>query len=294
MILWKCFSKLFVCIGFERMRRLCKPIIWLMLKLNSKPVRTIRLNLQTVFPDEKPETIEKYVYQAMHHLGEYLGETLYAWSAVDEISGYCEQIEGLEYLARALNQGTGVLCMTPHCGCTELATIAMTDLVGDSLAMYRKFSYPSSEAISDVRFGRRCTAVAHDNAGLRSAARHLKRKGIVLMAADTPPKYPLLKDDSMPHAKLMGIAVNPNTVPGRLVDSSQVKVLYYCGIRTATGFKVQIFEPDPAFPPSDPNASAQALYTNISRINRLCISQVHWFHRFFTSNETMCWKYRAL
>lgn len=199
------------------------------------------------------------------HFGMGMVELLPVWlRSFPHSIALVREVHGLEHLEAARRSGRGVLAMTPHLGCWELAGLYMASRM-PIVELYR----PPRQAWADrlMRTGRergQARLATPDMKGVRALLTALKRGE----AAGILPDQVASRGDGV-WAPFFGRAAYTPTLAFRLARSTgAVPLLLFCERLTwGRGFRLWV-EPLPPIPDDDAAAAAQlndALETMIRR-----------------------------
>jgi KDO2-lipid IV(A) lauroyltransferase len=234
-------------------------------------------NLALCFPELDAGEQRKLLRRHFDALGMFVVELALAWWATDSELDGLTQINGIEHLRAALDQGRGVLLLSGHFTCNEITARQLCLMVPPLGAMYRRSGNPMVDQLI-----RRCRSrsatylIAKDR--IRELVRALRSNIIVWYSPDQAYSgknsviAPFFGEAAMTSpatsqiARISGAAVVP-CMPRRLEDGS--------------GYIVDLLPALENFPGDDPAADA-------ARINRLLEDQIrkapdqyYWVHRRF-------------
>lgn len=289
---WRGFFRAVSWLGMLRLRRMGKRLARLFLRWSyATPVEYCRINIEEVWPDKPEEEREQMVQNSIEHMCSYLMENMFAWGAPEKVSAYCGEMQGFEAVRQEQENGRPVLLFTPHAGCTELASVAISDKLKDSIILYRKLKPHSLyKAVEKNRFGLRCRALPVQPSTTITLSQFLRKQGgAVGMAIDTAPK-----GAGSVRSSFMGVAIHTADFPRRLMRLTKAKAFGYIGIRTDSGFNVHILEADPAIGHKDKQQAARAFNREMERLFALAPEQGHWHLRRFVADEHILARYASV
>lgn len=97
------------------------PLGWLTMRLMGRRKKIAQRNIERCFPDLGPEELDRLVRKHFRALGRMLFETAWVWSAPAKRLDRWGVVENLHYADEAMENGRGVLILTAHSTCLELA-----------------------------------------------------------------------------------------------------------------------------------------------------------------------------
>ena len=287
-MLWNALLRLIARAGLRRLRGLGLRLSKSMMRRNSAPVRVTRVNLRLLYPDASADELERMTEEVCQHFCCYLMEALYAWGAAEKVSQHCEGIDGLEAVQACMDEGVGVMLLTPHFGSTEFATIALSDILPNNTAMYRVLR-PASlyRSIRPQRFGYKCHAVDTSIGGMKRMQQYVAKGGAALVAPDIVPRT--APGETVP---FFGIPVKTGTMIPRMARKVKARIFFYGGIRTETGFRVKVVGSDPEMTSVDSKEAVLMMNQGLEKIVSEDMTQGHWFLKRFSSNPDFRRLYR--
>ncbi len=191
------------------------------------------------------------------------------------------RFEGEALLEAALARGQGVLLLTPHMGCFEVAAQALAERYGDVkpiTVLYRPARKPwLKELVKTSRERAHLHAAAATLSGVRQMIRALRRGEIVGLLPDQVPP-----EGMGVWAPFFGRPAYTMTLAGRLVQQTGATLLLTWAERLPRGAGyVQRFFPFDADLPDDPAESAGAINRAMEQLIAMRPGQYLWgYHRY--------------
>jgi KDO2-lipid IV(A) lauroyltransferase len=208
-------------------------------------------------------------------LGKGVAELLPVWlRPMPSLMGLIKEVRGWEHVEAAQAGGNGVLILTPHLGCSELAGI-YADTRLRVTALYRK---PRQEWVHQLmKQGRERSqgvTVQPDMAGVRTLLKALKNKE----AAFILPDQVASKGDGV-WADFFGRPAYTPVLFHRLHRSTgAVPLLFFCErLSWGGGYRLWIEALPPL--PEDPQAAASQLNARLEALIRRYPAQYLWTYR---------------
>lgn len=248
-------------------------IIWL-LPLPTK--RIARVNLALCFPQRSKRERERLLWAHYQSLGMVLAEFASAWWATDRNLAGLDQPEGLENLARALEQGKGVIMLGTHFTNLDLGGRLLRRHVPFSV-MYRHQKNALFDRIMRRARGRIFTkAIERDD--IRGLIRTLKENGAVWYAPDQ--NY---AGKGQVFTPFFGIQAATNSGTARLARMTGAPIVPFTNIRRADGkgYRLILGPALENFPSGDAEQDTARINLAIEEQIKLAPEQYLWVHRRF-------------
>jgi Kdo2-lipid IVA lauroyltransferase/acyltransferase len=190
------------------------------------------------------------------------------------VTGWVRQVDGLEHLAAAQAAGKGVVLLTPHLGCWELAGI-WYGAQFPMTALYRPPKQPWAHAL--MKGGRErghIVTVPPDRSGVKALLSAIKRGEAAFILPDQSTRDGVF-------APFFGRPVAFPVLPYRLANSTGAAVLLLCCERLSwgRGYRLRISRIDPL--PKDDAAAAGWVHARIEARIRALPAQYLWSYRIF-------------
>ncbi len=190
--------------------------------------------------------------------------------------------DGAEHLQHALAPGRGLLLLTPHMGCFEVASQSYAELYGESLApitvLFRPARKPWLRGLVDgARRRPRLGTAPATLAGVRQMIRALRRGETVGLLPDQVPP-----EGQGVWAPFFGKPAYTMTLAARLVQQTgcALLVLWAERLPRGSGFRVRVGPLGEPLP-GEPVAAAAAINRAMEGLILACPEQYLWgYHRY--------------
>jgi KDO2-lipid IV(A) lauroyltransferase len=235
--------------------------------------RVTCINIQLAFPALAPAQRKKLVKAHFISLGQGLLETGLSWWGDEKWLTDHAQIEGLEYLQAAQQQG-GVILLSAHFTSLELGGRILAQYTPLHV-VYRPHQNPIIEqTVAKLRSQRYGKAISRDD--IRDMVRSLQQGHVVWYAQDQN-----FGQKNSVFAPFFGIPAATNTATSRLAKLGKAQVVPFFTLRTQTGYLLR-------FLPALDNFPSSSILDDTTRINSIIEQQVRefpaqylWTHRRF-------------
>ncbi|MEH6822366.1 MAG: LpxL/LpxP family Kdo(2)-lipid IV(A) lauroyl/palmitoleoyl acyltransferase [Motiliproteus sp.] len=247
----------------------------LLYRLVPKRVAVARKNIQHCFGDMTPEQQDQLVAQHFESLGIAIFETaLCWWGSERQLRPLLHQIEGLEYLQAAQQQGQGVILLCAHF--TDLEIISRLLLFHTRFAVvYRRMNNPLLEYITaGGRSAHSDEAIPKDN--IKRMVQQLRKGQTIWFAADQNYRR---KNSAL--ISFCGKPAPTATVISALARTGKAVVLPFNAARVGSGYQLQILAPLENFPSDDPVADTERYHRLIEQQIEKVPEQYLWAHKRF-------------
>ncbi len=233
-------------------------------------------NIARCFPELDAAAQKALVKQTFRTAGIAIPETALAWWGKDADLAPLVEIEGMEYLLKALKQNKGVLLLGAHFTSIEISGRLMP-LFHPSYAMYRRHDNPLFEAIIKQSRETHLEGLI-ERRDMRKMIRTLRAKKVVWYAPDQD-----FGTRSSVFAPFFGIQTASLVMTSKLAKASGAPVLPFFSQHTEgnKGYRLIIRPPLEDFPSGDDVADATRINTLIEEQIRKAPEQYLWLHRRF-------------
>lgn len=233
------------------------------------------VNLELAFP--KAGARERATLNREHFisLGRGLLETALSWWGREKVLEQLTQIEGIEHLEAAQQEG-GVVLLSAHFTSLELGGRLLSPHLPLHV-VYRPHQNPIIETkVAELRAKRYGKAISRDN--IRTMLHSLKQKQVVWYAQDQH-----FNQKNSLFVPFFGVAAATNTATSRISHIGRAKVVPFFTVRQRNGYLLRFLPALDDFP-------GDSLTNDTLRINQIIEQQVKefpeqylWTHRRYKS-----------
>ena len=240
-------------------------------RLLKRRAHIARTNLSLAFSERSNKEIERLVRQHFESLGSSFFEATLGWWGSKRQLQCKMDVEGLEHLDQALQQGKGVVLFSAHFTTLDLSGIMLATL-RPIHAVYR----PNENPVFDrtIRQGRERllqSTIPRDN--IRQMIRLLKGNGVVWYAMDQN-----FGHKGSVYADFFGIPAATNTATSRLVKMTGATGIPFFAHRRDGRYRLQLL-PAVEMDGSDPQQETDHLNQLIEKAVCAAPAQYLWIHR---------------
>jgi len=253
------------------------PLAWLMAHAMRRRRRVVERNLERCFPELDSAQRGVLTKACFRSLARMLFEVAWSASASERFLHRVGRVEGLHHARDALKEGRGVLLLTAHFTCLDLAAHRTGLEFEKAAGVYRPLRNPVLEWYQNHSRSRWTERLIPKN-DLRSAVRFLKSGGILWYAPDQD-----FGPTRSVFAPFFGIQTATLTATERLVQLTGCLVvpmfpLYDSGTREYT---MTLYPALEDFPTGDVVADLTRINALMEEHVRLIPEQYWWIHRRF-------------
>ncbi len=256
--------------------RIGKAVGSLLYRLPSKRKHVTQVNIDLCFPELNEEEKQRFCKEVFKNFGAGLIETGMAWWSSHERIKSISEIEGLDKLLAAKQQGKGVLLLGAH-----FSTLDIGAAIGSNHFSYSAVYRPQRNPLFNATMlaGRDRHADAHiKKTQPRELIKAVRRGEIVWYGPDQDEG-----ENNSVYAPFFSQNASTITATATLARITGAPVLLYGQRRKAddSGYIVTITGPLENFPSGDDIADATAVNQLIETAIRIEPTQYYWFHRRF-------------
>jgi len=232
-------------------------------------------NIALCFPQWQQQQQVACVKKHFESVGMSLFETAQAWWSSDKHLAKQVDVEGLEYLHSALQEGKGVILLSAHFTTLEIGGRLLSH-VAPFHVLYRRHENPVFEYNQQASRNRRFEkAIARED--MRGMIRSLRKGKAVWFAADQNYGH---KNSTF--VDFFGVKAATNTATSRLAKMTGAKVVPFSVQRLENGrYKLLISAAWENFPSTNVDADTQRMNDVIEQWVRAVPEQYLWMHRRF-------------
>lgn len=250
----------------------------LFMRLAKRRRAIAQINIDLCYPLSRETERHRLVVEHFESLGKALFETSLSWWASPERLRSLVEIDGLEHLRAAVEQGRGVILLGAHYTTLEISGAFMSATCDIPIvSVYR----PHENALlnATILSGReRLSGSIIPRHEIKAMIRALRQNKVVWLASDQN-----FGHKSSVFAPFFGVPAATNTSPPRLAKLSGAVVMPFASRRLADnrGYRVTILPPLSDFPSQDLVADMTRVNATIEKGLQLCPEQYIWVHRRF-------------
>ena len=235
-----------------------------------------RINLSLCFPELSATQRERLLAHHLESMGMGLMETAISWWTPTERLQPLVQVEGLEHLKAALQEGHGAILLIGHFTTIELTTRLMAMLTPLYVA-YRQHKNPLYQAMMERAHRSHCEGII-PHTDLRTMFRVLKRNQALWYLPDQ--NYAGKHSAFVP---FFGVSASTITATSRIAKTSGAQVIPVFAQRLPdeAGYRITLQAPLEDFPGEDDVSDAARIMRLIEGHVRLIPEQYLWVHRRF-------------
>ncbi len=256
---------------------------WLGLALyyfKSRAWQISQINIQLCFPQKTANEQEKILKHSLIELGKQFTEMgpMWLWSPEKTLS-LLTQVSGKEHMEAAMQANKGVLLLTPHLGCWEIAGLYL----GANIPVTILYSRPKIKVLDAIvrnaRIRSGAQLVAADVSGVKAIFKTLRQGNGTGILPDQNP------DDSNSgvFAPFFGIQTLTMTFISKLASKTGAAIVigYAERLPGGQGYHLHIRAADPGIASPDAYISACALNKTVERYIKEVPAQYQWSYKRF-------------
>ena len=251
---------------------------WLLWVTNSNTAHISTINLRLCFPDYDDDKINKEVKKSLRSLGKSYTEMGMSWMwPIPKVHKLITQIEGEEYLKKALDDDNGIIIIAPHLGNWEILNHFFRTYLFMTV-MYKPAKIPALDKfILDTRKRVDVGLVPADRSGVMSLFKILENKGVVAVLPDQQPSR-----KSGVFTDFFGKKALTGKLNGELANATPAYLLCAYAKRLDDGSYGVVLKPaSEGIRVADPLESATALNQSIEDCILDCPDQYQWSYKRF-------------
>jgi len=248
--------------------------------LKGKTWKISKTNIQLCFPEMTQLEQEAVLKDSLIELGKQFTEMgpMWLWPSEKTLS-LLTQVSGKEYVNAAMQSKKGVVILSPHLGCWEIAGLYL----GANIPITILYSRPKIKAFDDIvrrsRIRSGATLVAADASGVKSIFKTLRQgNGTGILPDQNPDNI-----NSGVFAPFFGIQTLTMTFISKLASKTGASILigYAERLPKGKGYHLHLMQTDPDIANPDPFISATALNKTVEKCVREVPAQYQWSYKRF-------------
>lgn len=251
---------------------------WFSWKTGSENLRRTKINLRLCYPDYSEEQIDELAKKSLDSLGKSFAEIGMTWMwPIPKVRKLITQVEGEEYLLKALDDKNGIILIAPHLGNWEILNHFFRTYLFMTV-MYKKSKIPAfDQFVYKTRKRVDVGLVPADRSGVMALFDLLNDKGVVAVLPDQQPKR-----TSGVFAPFFGQTALTGKLIGELARKTPAYLLCCYAKRLEDGSYGVVLKPaSEMIRDEDEVVAATALNESIEECIRECPDQYQWSYKRF-------------
>jgi KDO2-lipid IV(A) lauroyltransferase len=239
--------------------------------------RAARINLKQAYPDYSDEQIDELNKKSFSSLGISIFETGISWfTSSKNLQKIC-QIEGKEYLDRAMAENKGVLLLTGHFTTLEMGGHLIGTYVDKYNAVYKRAHDPLFNALM-VHYRSKMGDELIETRNVRAIIRGLKNGHATWFGPDQD-----FADQDVVFTPFLGGIASTLTATAKIAKMTGAAVVPFYPVRLdkGKGYKLVVLPALEDFPSGDIEADSARVNRTIERMVYDCPEQYLWSHKRF-------------
>lgn len=259
---------------------------WMLWQINNSAKQTTLANLNYVYPEKTAAEINQIARQSLIETGKTIGElgAIWCWPQQKRLK-LIKQVRGFEHLQAALEQQNGVIVLSPHHGCWEIAAHYLTEIFQMSI-MYQPPQIGSLDRfIRAARESSGAKLVPTDLTGVVALRRALQQGEAIGVLPDQDPG----KNGGV-IAPFFNRPANTMLLTAKLAQKSKAQVVFIFAKRLpkGAGYEIHLLPAGENISSKDELSAATALNQGVENCVELAPEQYQWsYKRFKSRSETM-------
>ncbi|HHB92420.1 MAG TPA: hypothetical protein ENK59_04310 [Thioploca sp.] len=235
-----------------------------------------RININLCFPQLSITEQNILVNQSLIETCKTFSELGILWlNKLDKVLKLIVKVSNENYLQQALQQGKGVILLTPHLGAWEMAGLYASAHY-PLTALYRPPKLIGlNKLIHTARERAGGKFVATDKKGVRSLLQALRHGEIAGILPDQVP------NSGGVFAPFFGISAYTMSLVARLAQKTDAKVIFTYAKRTEQGFHIHFLPAPINIASSDLELACTALNEGVEQCIKDCCNQYQWSYKRF-------------
>jgi len=275
----KLILKLFSLLSLSANHNLGKFIGLFLYYLNTQVRKISEINIQTCLPELTPDEQQQLVKNNLIEFGKNVTELgpLWLWNP-DKVFKYL-QVEGSDLIQTAINNKKGVIIITPHLGCWEVAGL----YAGKQWSCSNFYQVPKIKSLEPIiRSGRSRSGadlIATDKRGLAALLKALRSGQVTGILPDQTPK----DRNNGTFAPFFGRPALTINLVSSLARKSQAEVFMCFARRLAEGkgYQLHFYQAKTGIDNKDNLISTTALNQSVEQLIRYAPEQYLWSYKRF-------------
>ncbi len=242
--------------------------------------RIAAINLKLCFPDRTAEQRDDILHRAYRHLGAGLIETAMSWWTPAHKIQAITQVEGLEHLQAATQQGKGLIMIGAHFSCLDIGAKMINPYQQFHVVQRRQKNPMFNYVMQKGRAAATLSVV--DNREVRKIVKIVRDGGAIWLAPDHD-----MGEKGAVYAPFFSQPAATITAPAKFIRLTGAPAIFCATHRRAdnSGYLLRISPVPEDIATLDDEPAATLLNSIIADNISHDVAQYYWFHRRFKSQS---------
>ena len=237
-------------------------------------------NIQLCFPELSQPEQQALVKSSLLELGKQISEMgpMWLWPPEKTLS-LLKHVSGKEHMDTAMASGKGVILLTPHLGCWEIAGLYLGANIPVTILYSRPKILALDTVVKNARIRSGANLVAAEASGIKRIFKTLKEGNATGILPDQNPE----DAGSGVFAPFFGIQTLTMSFIARLASKTGAAIIigYAERLPQGQGYHLHMHKADPEIANPDPKISATALNRTVESYIREIPAQYQWSYKRF-------------
>jgi len=273
--------RLFSFLPFPVLLRIGGAFGWMLWRYRGEMRRVTEQNLALCFPGMSDNERTQLAKQSLIETGKNITEIAALWCKPKKtITALVRHVDGEEHIQKAVNEGRGIIFLSPHLGAWEMAGLYLSSQY-PMTSMYRP---PEMNRLEDIvrngrsRFG--ASLVPTDITGVRALLAALKRGEMIGVLPDQDPGK-----QGGEFAPFFNISANTMTLTSKLAQKTNADVIACFARRKKdnSGYVMFLAPANKKINDKNNAISLRAMNEEVEKLILKCPEQYQWSYKRFKS-----------
>mgnify|MGYP001609062129 FL=1 len=249
----------------------------------TKTSETIRLNIEICLPNLDKQQRESITRHAISNEIQSYMEFFTIWGSSNQKNiARIHNIQGEDYLHKAIAQGKGLILIAPHFGTWEIMNAWLAQYTQMTI-MYKPIKNEDADQfVRAARSRENAHLVPTDESGVRQIFKALKQGGTTVILPDHTPHH------GGELIEYFGVPLFSSNLSAKLIQKTKAQALFLHAKRNDEhGFDIIIEPIDRNIYQVNANEGTQIIYTALETLIHQYPEHYHWSYKRFKANPQL-------